>query len=241
VGLQALTANTIGVNNVAIGQQALATNTTGFNNVALGDGALFFNINGALNTAVGSSALSSITTGSSNIGLGEGAGANYTGGENGNICIGNGGVNGESITTRIGTAQTRTFIAGIRGATTGIADAVAVLIDSAGQLGTINSRRSVKHNIQDMAADSTNIYNLRPVTFVYNGDASETQQYGLIAEEVAQVFPGIVVYDPNGEPYTVQYQVLPVLLLNEMQKQQEFIKALAEDFGKRIADLEARA
>src|SRR5205085_2306924 len=123
-----------------------------------------------------------------------------------------------------------TRIRNIRGATTGVADAIAVLIDSTGQLGTINSRRSVKHDIQDMATDSANIYNLRPVTFVYNDDASETIQYGLIAEEAAEAFPTIVVYDANGQPQTIQYHVLPALMLNELQK-----------LAARVATLEARS
>src|SRR6185369_10268904 len=112
----------------------------------------------------------------------------------------------------------------IRGVTTVNADAIPVLIDSTGQLGTVSSTRKVKHDIQDIAEQSANIYNLRPVSFVYNSDASETKQYGLIAEEVEEVFPQIVARDKNGEVESVLYHVLPVLLLNEMQKQQATIE-----------------
>jgi hypothetical protein len=125
----------------------------------------------------------------------------------------------------MGTSQTRAFIAGIRGATTGNADAVAVLIDSAGQLGTISSSIRVKHDVEDMGNASDSLLDLRPVTFIYNGDASETIQYGLIAEEVAKVFPSIVVSDEDGQPETVQYHVLSILLLNELKKQQAMINA----------------
>jgi len=120
-------------------------------------------------------------------------------------------------------------MAGIRGVTTGIANAIPVLIDSAGQLGTVSSTRRVKHNIKDMGNDSAAIYKLRPVTFAYNGDTSETKQYGLIAEEASEVFPEIVVVDENGQPFTVQYHVLPALLLNEFKK-----------LAARVAALESR-
>ena len=94
----------------------------------------------------------------------------------------------------------------------------AVYVDNAGQLGMIPSSRRYKHDLADMGADSAAIYSLRPVTFAYNSDASETKQYGLIAEEVDAVFPGIVVRNADGQPETVQYHVLPALLLNELKK-----------------------
>ena len=92
------------------------------------------------------------------------------------------------------------------------------------------STKRVKHNIQDMNEDSAAIYNLRPVTFAYNHDVSETKQYGLIAEETETVFPGIVVKDEDGQPATVQYHILPALLLNELQK-----------LAARVTALEARS
>lgn len=221
VGAGALQNNVTGQTNTATGTNALFTNAAGNNNVAVGASALFANTTGVDNTAIGTTALAAVTTGSTNIAIGSGAGATLATGNN-NIYIGaNAASAAESNVTRIG---------GIRGATTAVADAITVLIDSTGQLGTINSSKSYKHNIQSMNDVSANIYNLNPVTFVYNSDASETTQYGLIAEEVADVFPGIVVRNANGQPETVQYHVLPVLLLNEFQK-----------LAARVAVLEARA
>lgn len=192
LGISSLGANTTGINNTAIGFQTLNANTTGANNTALGFNALPDVTSGLDNIAIGFNAGTGLTTGSTNIYIGA-------------VAL----TAGESNVTRI---------SGIRGATTGVADAVAVLIDSTGQLGTINSSKAVKHNIQSMNDVSANIYDLNPVTFVYNSDASETTQYGLIAEEVADVFPGIVVRNANGQPETVQYHVLPILTLNELQK-----------------------
>jgi hypothetical protein len=221
VGFGTLADDTTGFNNTAVGVNALITNTTGFNNTAVGVTALANNTIGFQNIALGLNALLNNTTGSNNIAIGISAGTSLITGSN-NIYIGaDAAAAGESNVTRIG---------GIRGATTGVADAIAVLIDSTGQLGTINSTRRVKHNIADMNNESAAIYNLRPVTFAYNGDATETKQYGLIAEEANEVFPAIVVHDADGQPQTIQYHVLPALMLNELQK-----------LAARVAALEARA
>jgi hypothetical protein len=221
LGWAALSVNTTGTDNTAIGNDTMTSNTEGINNIALGSHALNLNTTGNNNIALGVFALSNCSIGGNNIAIGSNAGITLDTGSN-NIYIGaDAAAVGESNVTRIG---------GIRGATTGVADAIAVVIDSTGQLGTISSSKAVKHNIQDMNDVSANIYNLNPVTFVYNSDASETTQYGLIAEEVADVFPGIVVRSANGQPETVQYHVLPVLLLNEFKK-----------LAARVAVLEARA
>jgi len=243
IGSSTMERNTTGSFNTAVGEAALFSNVTGSGNTALGSDTLLFNTMGDNNVALGFAALANTTAGVNNIAVGFFAGVNLNNSESNNIDIGNTGVIGYNGIIRIGTDSThvKTFVAGIRGVTTGVADAIPVLIDSTGQLGTASSTRRVKHNIQDMGNNSAAIYQLRPVTFAYNGDASETRQYGLIAEEVAEVFPEMVVLDGNGQPETVQYHVLPVLLLNEIQKQQAFIKALAENFGKRIAALEAHA
>jgi hypothetical protein len=191
-------------------------------------------LTGGDNTGVGHAVFPLLTTGTSNIAIGSGAGGGLTTG-NGNIYINaNAGAAAEATTTRIGTSQTRAFAAGVRGVTTDINDAVAVLIDSAGQLGTISSSVRFKHDIADMGDVSSSILNLRPVTFAYNSDATHATQYGLIAEEVAQIFPGIVVKDADGLPSTVQYHVLPVLLLNEVQK----LRADMEDMNNRLIVLE---
>jgi hypothetical protein len=220
-------------------------------NSVFGSSAFTSNTVGDQNTGIGFSSLASCTTGSNNIAIGSSAGGTLTTG-NGNIYIdASASSTSESTTTRIGTSQTKCFVAGIRGITTGNANAIAVLVDSAGQLGTVSSTRRVKHNIEDMSNDSENILQLRPVTFAYNGDVTETKQYGLIAEEVDQIFPEIVVKNEQGQPETVQYHILPVLLLNEMKKQQatmeqmnDIIVSLQEqvkEFVERVRTLENKA
>ncbi len=243
-GFDALQFNTAGVWNTASGYQALAANTTGDGNTAMGDYALFSNTTGGQNTASGASALYSNTTGSSNVAIGETAGYNLTSGNvniavgyeaglnlttgRNDVDIGNQGVAGEGYTIRIGDGQTRTFIAGIRGVTTGSADAIPVVIDSTGQLGTVSSSRRVKDDIADMAGASSGLLRLRPVTFHDKSDqnpAGRTLQYGLIAEEVAEVYPGLVARSADGQIETVLYQFLPPMLLNEYQKQERTIEA----------------
>ncbi len=120
--------------------------------------------------------------------------------------------------------QTKTVIAGIRGITTGVANGIPVLIDSTGQLGTVSSSRRYKEDIEDMAGASGRLLSLRPVTFRYRqafADGSKPIQYGLVAEEVAEVFPDLVVYNEDGEPETVKYHVLATMLLNELQALQQ--------------------
>src|SRR5439155_9992992 len=132
-----------------------------------------------------------------------------------NIAIGHQGNPGESETIRIGNLQIKTFIAGIRGVTTGINNAVPVMIDSAGQLGTMSSSRRFKNEIKPMDNASEAILALKPVTFHYKSDATGTPQFGLIAEEVAEVNPDLVVRDEKGEIYSVRYDAVNAMLLNE--------------------------
>ncbi len=236
VGTSALSA-TVNGGNTAVGSLALTLSSTGFQNTAVGSNALDANIAGTNNTAVGFNALTN-STGSGNIAIGKDAGIGLGAG-NDNIYIGNNGQS-ESSTIRIGGGtQTRAFIAGTRGVTTGVADAIPVVIDSAGQLGTISSTRRVKEDIRDMGAASERLLQLRPVLFRYRqpmADGSKPLEYGLIAEEVAEVMPELVVYDKDGQPQTVQYHVLPALLLNELQHQQ---KELAEQEAE-LAELRAQ-
>jgi hypothetical protein len=167
---------------------------------------------------MGTGALGS-STGSNNIAIGRNAGDNATTGDS-NIYIGNTGVAAEGSTIRVGSAQTDTFIAGIRGATT---DAIAVLIDSAGQLGTVSSSRRTKEDIRDMGEASAALARLRPVVFRYRkpfANGAKPLQYGLIAEEVAEVYPELVAFDAEGEPETVLYRFLAPILLSEEQRQQ---------------------
>jgi hypothetical protein len=233
-GAAALLFNTTGGDNTAVGAAALLNNTTGFDNTAIGRAALFFNNTGNNNTANGVSALSNNTTGgdntaigwaallnntgSFNIALGAGAGSHLTTGDS-NIDIGNQGVAGESNTIRIGgNSQNRAFIAGIRGVTTANA-AIPVLIDTVGQLGTMSSSARFKKEIKPMDKASEAILALKPVTFHYKSDKTGTAQFGLIAEEVAQVNPNLVVRDSDGEIYTVRYEAVNAMLLNEFLKE----------------------
>src|SRR6266542_3099875 len=218
-GTLALASNTTGDLNTANGQQALNQNITGDSNVAVGASALFNNTAGNNNSAIGFSALFS-NTGSGNIALGENAGAALTTG-NSNIDIGSNvvGVAGEANTLRIGQSIFTTFIAGIRGVTTGNNNAIPVLIDSAGQLGTLSSSRRFKHDIKPMDNASESILAVKPVTFHYKVDTTNTPQYGLIAEEVAEINPDLVVRDENGEIYTVRYDAVNAMLLNEFLKE----------------------
>jgi hypothetical protein len=204
------------IGNFAGNSMTTATQTTCVSH--LGFGAL---TTGVHNTGIGHQVASALVTGSNNCFMGYIAGENYTGAESNNICIGASvtGTVGESNTTRIGVqgTQTKCVIAGIRGVTTGNADAIAVLVDSAGQLGTISSSRRYKENIDDMDDASDALYKLRPVVFNYKSDETKRMQYGLIAEEVEEAMPRLVVYNEDGLPETVKYHDLPVLLLNEIQ------------------------
>jgi hypothetical protein len=233
-GARALTNNTTGFNNTASGADALLFNTTGGANTASGRGALQNNTTGVANTASGQAALFSNTTGTNNIAIGFNAGLSLTTGDN-NIAIGNAGVAAEANTIRIGDVQTRAFIAGISGAT--IASGVAVLVNSSGQLGTTASSGRFKQDIADMSDTTSRLMRLRPVTFRYkpeHDDGSRLRQYGLIAEEVAAVYPGLVASTPDGQAQTVRYHFLAPMLLNEYQKQQRTIEAQTA----RIAELE---
>src|SRR6266498_2818883 len=191
-GAYSLANNISGNYNTATGFAALYRNTIGGNNTANGYQALNNNATGDFNTAVGYDALFN-NAGSENIALGFFAGLSLTTG-NFNIDIGNPGLPADSATIRIGgNLQTRAFIAGIRGVTTANMNAIPVLIDSLGQLGTTSSSRRFKKEIKAMEQASEAILALKPVTFHYKSDATGTPQFGLIAEEVAEVNPDLVV------------------------------------------------
>jgi hypothetical protein len=245
-GQGALYSNTTGASNTASGVAALLDNTTGSNNTATGQAAMFHNTTGSSNTASGLQALFFNTAGSNNIAIGYDAGYNVTTGSN-NIQIGNQGTASDSGAIRIGIAGTQTsaFIAGIYGVTTSASNAVPVLIDSNGNLGTISSSRRYKEDIQDMGDTSSGLLRLRPVTFRYKkpfSDGSQPIQYGLIAEEVAEVYPDLVARTADGQIETVKYQVLDSMLLNELQKQNTTIATQKEQIRsleERLARVEA--
>lgn len=241
-GSVALGSNTTGLFNTAQGAEALRDNTTGGWNTANGGMALLYNLTGNHNTAAGFEALLSNRTGSYNVALGRDAGywlingsgnlfvgsmAGYTltNGSN-NILIGNPGVPAEFGTIRIGNegTHTATFIAGIIGAT--VSAGTPVLVATNGQLGTRTSSARFKQNIRDMGAASDVVMALRPVTFEYRADLDPAglAQYGLVAEEVQKVAPVLVLRDACGAPYTVRYDAVNAMLLNEVQKQHRELK-----------------
>lgn len=234
IGTESLKSVTSGYYNVCIGNGTGSAITTGIDNNLMGNAAGFY-ITGTGNTGIGEGAFydalhaTGLTSGSYNIALGYTAGANYTSSESNNIVIGTTGVNGESKTIRLGafnmgeTLQTSCFIQGIYGATTsGVG--TAVLIDSTGNLGTISSSIRYKENVKDMADESSPLMKLRPVTFNYKKHGNK--DYGLIAEEVNEVFPDLVVYNDQGDPETIKYHILCSILLNEVQKLEKRVKKL---------------
>jgi hypothetical protein len=231
VGAQCLTLSNANA-NTAVGYAALNIATTSEYNIAMGQNAL-----GALttgvgrNTAIGYQALGALTTGDNNVALGYSAGIAYTGAEAGNVCIGYNvyGSVGDTNTIRIGIPGTtaKCVIGGICYATS--IYSVPVYINGNGELGTDPSSVRFKENIQDIGSDADRVLDLRPVTFNYKSDETKGKQFGLIAEEVEKLFPHLVAYDNEGKPYTVRYDLLSVLLLNEIPK-----------MAKKIADLESR-
>ncbi len=219
-GAFALSNNIRGDDNTATGFDALASNTTGSNNTANGFDALASNRAGNSNTASGHNALRSNTTGSFNIAVGPAAGSRLTTGSN-NIDIANQGVAAEGSTIRIGTTgtQTNTYIAGISGAT--VAGGVGVIVDTNGHLGTVVSSERFKDDIKPMANASESILALQPVTFRYKHelDPSGIPQFGLVAEEVEKVDPALVARDDEGKAYTVRYDAVNAMLLNEFLRE----------------------
>jgi hypothetical protein len=249
-GVGALFNNRIGVGNTASGEEALSTNTNGFNNTAIGVRALtsatangntatgadaLLNDNtGANNTANGSRALFNNTTGSRNIALGFNAGANLTTGDS-NIDIGNPGGASDAGTIRIGVqgTQTKAFVAGISGSPiTG----TSVVVNSFGRLGTVASAQRFKDDIKPMDKASEAILALKPVTFHYKKevDPDGILQFGLVAEQVEKVNRNLVTHDNQGKVYTVRYDAVNAMLLNEFLKEHR----KNEEQGATIARLE---
>jgi hypothetical protein len=225
-GASALYRNTHGFSNTASGASSLFANTTGSRNMAAGFQALHRNTTGERNTAIGDGSLSNNTIGSFNVALGAGAGSGVIT-ANDVICIGR-AVNGVNVS---GTC----FIGNIRGVTTQNANALPVVIDGAGQLGTVASSERFKKDIAIMGQASEGILSLRPVTFHYKTDGENTPQFGLIAEDVAKVNPNLVVRDKNGEIYTVRYEAVNAMLLNEFLKEHRKVEQLTKEFQTTVA------
>jgi hypothetical protein len=250
LGSGALFSNTSGNDNTASGINVLISNTTGTGNT--GNGAIALNVNttGSSNTAVGFATLIFNTTGNANTAIGFNAGE-FLGSGDDNVYISNVGPGtfqnpgSESGVIRIGTpgTQTSAFIAGIYGSSTGL-QGVPVVIDMNGNLGTISSSRRYKEDIHEMGDASDGLMRLRPVTFRYKkpfDDGSKVVQYGLIAEEVAEVYPDLVARSADGQIESVKYQLLDPMLVNELQKLNAMImaqKAQIRSLEERLARVE---
>jgi len=251
LGLVALSQNNTGASNTAIGSFALADNTTGNTNTALGAAALRFNGMHSSNTGIGAGAQASKSlggqntaagynalvtgTGTANTALGVGACTFLSKTGSANICIGSSGVSGDANTIRLGSGQTATFVAGINGQIS--PGAVLLLVNSDGKLGTTTSALRFKENVREVAGESDGLMRLRPVAFTYKRELDPTglPEYGLIAEEVARIYPDLVTRDRDGRPEAVRYHLINALLLDVGQKQHRMI----EELEARLAKLEA--
>jgi Chaperone of endosialidase len=231
-GFEALFNNDTGFGNTAVGYQALFNNISNDNNTATGKFALFNNTIGSGNTANGVSALAQNISGINNTALGLLAGNNVTTADN-VICIG-AGVPGANV-------DNTCFIGNIFGVTTQNADAIPVLVDSDGQLGTASSSRQFKKEIKPMDKVSEAILALKPVTFRYRNHKSSTPQFGLIAEDVAEVNPDLVVRDKDGDVYTVRYDAVNAMLLNEFLKAHDKIEEQQKQIHALTAQLKQQA
>ena len=216
IGFQALMNNTDGNSNIAIGSYALQANTGSFN-VGMGWDTLGGNSTGNSNTALGYGALFTNTTGSANVALGAFSGKGVTTAFN-VMCLGY-GVLGADV-------DNSTWIGNVWGVTTQSGNTAPVVVSDSGQLGMVASSQRFKKDIANMAAASEAILSLRPVTFHYKTDARETPQFGLVAEEVAKVNPALVVPDKDGKPYTVRYDAVNAMLLNEFLKEHRKVEKL---------------
>jgi hypothetical protein len=240
VGASALQANSTGANNTAFGSDALYSNTTGRGNAAQGANALYSNTVGIRNLGVGNNALFGNVSGNYNIAIGFNAATNVTTGSN-NIEIGAVGTSSDNGTIQLGVqgTQTSTTIAGIYGTTlTGS----AVYVTASGQLGVLASSERFKTGVQAMGTASSKLGELRPVTFKLKSDSDGTVQYGLIAEEVAKVYPELVVRGADGRIDGVRYEELAPMLLNVVQHQQTTLAAQAQqiaDMQQQLAQLTA--
>ena len=241
IGAFALSKHPAGVANTVVGALSAMNLTTGDNNTLVGNGTANATTTGSGNTMVGSLAGNNLATGDRNTLVGFNAGLNLTSGSD-NVYLGRVlGVASESATIRIGSNQTSAFMAGIFNQTA--PSGTAVFIDNTGKLGTITSSRRYKRDIRPIDGDV--LMRLRPVTFRYNEDLDPAGelQYGLIAEEVADVDPSLVLFDADGKPQTVRYQFLAPLLLNEVQQQRKTIEqqqALINELLQRVERLETQ-
>ena len=209
--------NNVGSFNIGIGRDSLGSNTIGNSNTAVGYGAGF-----------------TITTGSNNTTLGAFAGKGVTTAHD-VICIGNG---------MLGTdVSNSTWIGGISGVTPQSGNTAPVVVSDGGQLGVVASSERFKKDIATMESTSEVILSLRPVTFHYKTDTKGIPQFGLIAEEVAKVNPALVLQDKDGKPFTVRYDAVNAMLLNEFLKEHrkvEKLEAALDAVNRRLAEQDAK-
>jgi len=230
VGQGALQNNTAS-GNVAVGYQALLNNTSsGNSSQAFGYQALFKQTTGPNNNGFGLHALYNNVTGGSNTAIGHGAGAAITGSGNVDIGAGVGGVAGESNTTRIRNIST-----------TPLSTGMVVLVDSNGKLGHVVSSRRYKEEIKPMDKASEALFALKPVTFRYKGDIdpAHVKMFGLIAEEVAEVNPDLVVRNAKGEVETIRFDSVNAMLLNELFKENRKVQGMEVTMAQQKKDFEA--
>ena len=260
-GHDALYHNTVGNSNTAVGRSALQNNQTGNNNTAVGDFALILNTSGGghtavgyralqhstasgglcfSNTAVGALALGASEDGCSNTALGGLALGNNISGQN-NVAVGF--LAGDNVTTAnnvicIGTdvqgqnVSNSCYIGNIFNQVS--ASGVPVLVNANHRLGTTTSSKRFKQDIKPTGAASVTLYELTPVTFRYKNeiDPAGTSQFGLVAEDVEEVNPDLIIRDKEGKPYSVRYDQVNAMLLNEFlkehRKNEEQEKTIAE-------------
>jgi hypothetical protein len=245
LGGGALQSNTIGFANTATGVGALLTNTSGNDNTADGLFALYFNTTGSENTAIGENALEQNTVGNTNTAIGEGAlFQNATG--SGNVACGFLAGNQVSAANNViaighdgADVSNTTWVGNIYGVSTQSGTTAPVVVSDGGQLGTVASSQRFKKDITTMEKASQSILSLRPVTFHYKNDANNTPHFGLIAEEVAKVNPALVLPDKEGKPYTVRYDAVNAMLLNEFLKEHRRVQELEANAARQENEIKA--
>jgi len=266
VGTRSLLLNTTGSENTAVGANALLHNDSGSENNAFGSSALFSNVDGFFNNAHGRSALTNntgsennafgdlalenTTTGSSNTAIGDDALRSNVDGS-GNIAIGDEAGTGlnPSVSNCIAIGapgdgpfadlDSTCFIGSIYGeAVSDPGTQTAVFVDQYNVVGIFNSSRRFKHDIKPMDKASETLHRLKPVTFKFNSDWKGTTQYGLIAEEVAEVDPQLVVRGKDGEVQTVHYEHINNMLLNEFLKEHKKVQELTATVAQQQKGME---
>jgi hypothetical protein len=261
VGSSALLSNTDGEANTAVGAGALLNNSIASANVAIGDAALSSNdVTGTglaiFNTAVGAGAMAANTDGANNVAVGNGAGDGIMTGDNNvavgylagfDISTGNNiiaiGAFTTGVSTGLGQLDDSCYIANIHGQSFDPGGSPAfVQVDADGKLGTAPSSRRFKKDIRPMDQASEVLLALKPVTFHYKCDKKNTPQSGLLAEDVEEVDPGLITRDKEGKVYSVRYDQVNAMLLNEFLKEHRKVRELeanAENQQKQIEALTA--